>query len=83
MRKFTIKVLFIFALGIGAHFHAKAQSDPDGDPDAVPLDPGTWVLVAAGVGYGVKKWKDAKLENKKDDLNSTADFLPNDETKNC
>jgi hypothetical protein len=41
-----------------------AQPDNPGDPgdypDAVPLDPGTWVLVAAGVGYGVKKWKEAK-----------------------
>jgi len=34
--------------------------DIDPDPDAVPLDPGSWILVAAGVGYGVKKWRDSK-----------------------
>jgi hypothetical protein len=22
--------------------------DPGGDPDAIPLDPGTWILAAAG-----------------------------------
>ena len=35
------------------------------DPDAIPVDPGSWVLVAAGVGYGIKKWRDAKQNHKK------------------
>ena len=40
--------------------------DPGGDPDAVPLDPGSWILAAAGVGYGVKKWRDAQQNSRKD-----------------
>lgn len=34
-----------------------AQPDPGGDPDA-PIDGGLGVLLAAGVGYGVKKMRD-------------------------
>lgn len=33
--------------------------DPDGDPDA-PIDGGIGLLVAAGVGYGIKKYRDHK-----------------------
>jgi hypothetical protein len=33
--------------------------DPSVDPDA-PIDGGVGVLLAAGVGYGVKKYRDAK-----------------------
>jgi hypothetical protein len=32
----------------------KAQSGPPGDPDA-PIDGGVSLLVAAGIGYGIKK----------------------------
>lgn len=32
--------------------------DPAGDPDA-PIDGGVGVLIAAGVGYGIKKYRDA------------------------
>ena len=32
--------------------------DPAGDPDA-PIDGGVGILIAAGVGYGVKKYKEA------------------------
>jgi len=38
-------------------FIAAAQDDPGGDPGAVPLDGGTSILLAAGVGYGVKKYR--------------------------
>jgi hypothetical protein len=37
--------------------------DPGGDPD-IPLDPGTWVLLAAGVGYGMKRWAVEKKHKK-------------------
>ncbi|HMO34349.1 MAG TPA: hypothetical protein PKE07_15235 [Lacibacter sp.] len=37
----------IFAQGPGG--------DPEGDPDLVPIDGGLGFLLAAGVGYGVKK----------------------------
>ncbi len=32
--------------------------DPDGDPDG-PIDGGVSILIAAGIGYGIKKYKDA------------------------
>ncbi len=32
--------------------------DPGGDPDA-PIDGGVGLLIAAGVGYGVKRYRDA------------------------
>lgn len=38
---------------------AFAQVDPGEDPDA-PIDGGIAVLLAAGVGYGVKKYRSSK-----------------------
>ena len=38
---------------------AHAQVDPGQDPDA-PIDGGVSLLVAAGIGYGIKKVKDNK-----------------------
>lgn len=32
--------------------------DPGGDPDLIPIDGGLGFLLAAGVGYGVKKARD-------------------------
>lgn len=49
-----------------------------GHPEDVPLDPGSWILVAAGVGYGVKKWRDAKRKGHKDDAAATTFFLEDD-----
>ena len=43
---------------------AFAQVDPGEDPDA-PIDGGLSLLVAAGVGYGIKKARDAKKANLK------------------
>lgn len=37
--------------------------DPGDDPDA-PIDGGIGLLVAAGVGYGIKKAKDSRQKNK-------------------
>lgn len=43
------------------HAHADNVSDPGTtDPDAVPIDGGLSLLVAAGVGYGAKKMKERK-----------------------
>jgi hypothetical protein len=43
------------------------------DPNVIPgeircnsSDPGSWILAAAGVGYGVKKWRDSQRNGKKD-----------------
>ncbi|MEZ5017087.1 MAG: hypothetical protein R2800_08530 [Flavipsychrobacter sp.] len=38
----------------------------DDDVDDVPVDGGISLLVAAGVGYGAKKWNDAR--KKKEEL---------------
>jgi hypothetical protein len=51
--------------------------DPGDDPD-IPLDPGSWILAAAGVGYGVKKWRDAKRKGHKDNATATTFFLEDD-----
>ena len=46
------------------NINTKAQSqfgggDPSGDPDA-PIDGGVSLLIAAGIGYGIKKNKERK-----------------------
>lgn len=40
---------------------AIAQPDPGDDPD-LPIDGGVGLLIAAGVGYGVKMAKDRKAK---------------------
>ena len=80
MKKFLMKMLLIGVITVSPQLFLNAQctdgtvcpeccNDPGGcgfpDPDEIPLDPGSWVLVAAGVGYGVKKWKDSKRNDKK------------------
>lgn len=37
--------------------------DEDPDPDA-PIDGGVGILIAAGIGYGIKRYKDAGKNNK-------------------
>lgn len=78
MKKTMFRLLLIMVLTAGMSLCVKADpgdpGDPGPDPDAVPLDPGSWVLVAAGVGYGIKKWRDAR--QKADD--NTSDFIIKD-----
>ncbi len=50
--------VLVIALNILPQF-AKAQIDPGEDPDA-PIDGGVSLLVAAGVGYGIKKVRDSR-----------------------
>lgn len=38
--------------------HAQVPGDPGEDPDA-PIDGGVSVFVVAGIGYGIKKYKDS------------------------
>jgi hypothetical protein len=60
MKKFgkrTFKLCVIFISIIFLSYEAQAQPDPDGDPDA-PIDGGVSLLVAAGIGYGIKKVND-------------------------
>lgn len=71
MRKVLIPILttvvtLIIMLCIPILVHA--QPDPGGDPDAVPIDGGISLLIAAGVAYGVKKVRDQrKGHNKNND----------------
>ena len=77
MKKFLMKMLLVGVITACPQLFLNAQEgedpcdpmdpncNPGGDPDAIPLDPGSWVLVAAGVGYGVKKWRDSQQNNKK------------------
>lgn len=54
-------ILVMIAAGM-IPFLAMAQTNPGDNPDA-PIDGGLSLLLAAGVGYGVKKYRDER--NKK------------------
>ena len=41
-----------------------AQSGPGSDPSGAPIDGGISLLVAAGIGYGAKKTRDARKKVK-------------------
>ena len=57
-------VLFMF-FTVLPNLTIKAQSVGEGDPDSdVPFDGGVSLLVAAGIGYGIKKNKEKKSSNK-------------------
>lgn len=56
----TIALIVVFNILPKSAF---AQIDPGEDPDA-PIDGGVAVLLAAGVGYGVKKYRENKQQQK-------------------
>jgi hypothetical protein len=57
-----IKFVFLFTLVLTTFaIGAFAQTDPGSDPD-VPIDGGLSVLLAAGVGYGIKELRKKKAE---------------------
>ena len=58
----VLTVLMMMLVSILPYF-AMAQ-DPGGGPDA-PIDGGLSLLLAAGVGYGVKKYRDSKKKEEK------------------
>ena len=53
-----VSVLFV-ALSVLPSLANAQPGDPGDDPDA-PIDGGVSLLVAAGVGYGIKKAKDSR-----------------------
>lgn len=60
----VIAVIMIIIVGLLVPIRSKAQLDDfTGDPDS-PIDGGVSILIAAGVGYGIKKAK----ENRKQKL---------------
>jgi hypothetical protein len=69
MKKYrkTIVIVSVLAIlfTILPNLTLKAQSVGEGDPDSnVPIDGGISILIAAGIGYGIKKNKENK--NNKD-----------------
>ncbi|MFT4155809.1 hypothetical protein [Parafilimonas sp.] len=60
--KLVLVALSLMALSaVNAQGDEPPDGDPGGDPDPeIPLDPGSWVVAAAVVGYGMKKWMDSK-----------------------
>ena len=44
---------------------AQIPCDPAIDPSCVPIDGGVGFLIAAGVGYGVKKIRDSRKKDSK------------------
>jgi hypothetical protein len=61
-----IKYALLFICIFFSDFTMYAQGpggDPEGDPDLIPIDGGLGFLLAAGVGYGVKKARDLKRKS--------------------
>jgi hypothetical protein len=57
---FTFLTLVTFAQGPDS---GGPDGEPGGDPDLIPIDGGLGFLLAAGVGYGVKKARDMKKKS--------------------
>ena len=66
MKKRDIYIMLIMLLCIALPMVTLAQGPPDPD-DAVPIDGGLSLLVAAGVAYGAKKYRDAKKAKNHDE----------------
>jgi hypothetical protein len=58
-KRLIMKLCIIIIILSGLPKKVNAQIDPGGDPDA-PIDGGVSLLVAAGVGYGIKKIRGTK-----------------------
>jgi hypothetical protein len=68
-RLVAISILFV-ALNMIPHLvRAQDPGDPGGDPDA-PIDGGVSLLVAAGIGYGIKKVRESRKGVKNEELRS-------------
>ena len=60
---FCLKWLVVIVCCIVVSLPSFAQGpggDPGGDPDLIPIDGGLGFLLAAGVGYGIKKARDLR-----------------------
>ncbi len=55
----TVGTLFLAITLLPSTTFAQNPADPAADPD-LPIDGGVSLLVAAGVGYGIKKYKDER-----------------------
>lgn len=61
----TISTFLMIVLSMVPYTSFAQLGDPGEDPDA-PIDGGLGFLVAAGVGYGIKKYRDGKLNATKE-----------------
>ena len=59
-----ISIVILFLMCFPTILHA--QGDP-GNPDA-PIDGGLSILIAAGVGYGVKKVRDNRKKKQEENI---------------
>lgn len=62
-RTLVISGLLLIIFSVVPKFSNAQFGDPGDDPDA-PIDGGVGLLVAAGVGYGIKKVKENRKKNK-------------------
>lgn len=66
MKPFLRAIVFSGLLAVSLNLvpqYCNAQiGDPGEDPDA-PIDGGVGLLLAAGVGYGIKKYRDSNKKN--------------------
>ena len=60
---FLSLVLMVCILFFPVIVHADELDNPGGDPSA-PIDGGLSILLAAGVGYGIKRMKDSRSKKK-------------------
>jgi hypothetical protein len=65
LRITSIVMLLVFCI-LPTLVHAQPP-DPGGDP-GVPIDGGLSLLLAAGVGYGVKKIRDHRRKQKEEEI---------------
>ncbi|MBU3663502.1 MAG: hypothetical protein FGM41_09940 [Bacteroidetes bacterium] len=59
MKKYILSVILLFALTF-LSTSIMAQPGFDDDTDDVPVDGGISLLMAAGIGYGIKRIKDKR-----------------------
>jgi len=55
----TLMLMIVLLLPVLVHAGG-GVSDPGSDPDSAPIDGGLSLLIAGGVGYGVKKMREKK-----------------------
>jgi hypothetical protein len=72
MRNKIVLPVIVILIALLAPVCLMAQTDPGGLPavNDVPLDGGLSILLAAGVGYGIKKVRDGRKQKKETDLPS-------------
>ena len=64
--KFRLLQIWVWLLGMLLPVATFAQGDPGCDPldPACPIDGGLALLLAAGAGYGIKKVRDARKQER-------------------